>query len=97
MRSGLHQLHLHLTGDRFPFGDVTFYATFVNSTGTQVVYSHTQASTIFETGWNSGRVSIAANASSSNPNTLTVSHAGNSTKASTLTFGPYTLTINVKS
>jgi len=86
-----------ITGDGFPFGDVTVYATFVNSTGTQIVYSHTQTSTIFETGWNTGNVTIAANASSSNPNTLTASHAGNSTKTSTLTFGPYTLTINVKS
>jgi hypothetical protein len=78
-------------------GHVAFYATFVNSSGTQVVYSATQASTITETGQNTGSVTIGANASSSSPNSLTASHTGSSTKTSTLTFGPYTLTINVNS
>ena len=78
-------------------GNVTFYVTFVNSSGTQVVYSSAQSSTINETGQNTGSVTIAANASSSNPNTLTASHTGASTKTSTLTFGPYTLTITVDS
>ncbi len=78
-------------------GNVTFYVTFVNSSGTQVVYSSTQASTIAETGQNPSSVTIAANQSSSNPNTLTAAHDGNSVKTSTLTFGSYTLTISVAS
>jgi hypothetical protein len=42
-------------------------------------------------------VTIAAGASSSSPNSLTASHTLNTTKTSTLTFGPYTLTITVSS
>lgn len=78
-------------------GHVTFFATFVDGSGNQVVYSSTQASTIAETGQNTGNVTIGANASSSSPSTLTASHTGSATKTSTLTFGPYTLTINVDS
>ena len=78
-------------------GSVTFYVTFVNSSGTPVVYSSSQSSTITDTAQVSSSVTIAANASSSSPNTLTASHDGNSTKTSTLTFGPYTLTIAVSS
>jgi hypothetical protein len=78
-------------------GNVTYYVTFVNASGTQVVYSASQASTITESGENSGTVTIAAGASSSNPNTLTASHTGDSSKVSTLTFGTYTLTIQVQS
>jgi hypothetical protein len=78
-------------------GTVVFYAEFVNSSGTPVVYSATQASTITETGQNTGSATIAANASSSSPTTLSASHTGNTTKTSTLTFGPYTLTITVSS
>ncbi len=78
-------------------GSVVFYATFVNSSGAQVTYSSTQASTITETGHDTGSATIAAGASSSSPNTLTASHQGASTKTSTLTFGPYTLTITVSS
>ena len=78
-------------------GSVTFEVTFVTSTGTQIVYSATQSSTITEAGNNSGSVTIAANASSSHPSSLTASHSGSATKTSTLTFGPFTLTINVSS
>lgn len=78
-------------------GSVVVYVTFWDSGKNPVVYSATQASTIAETGQNTGSVIIGANASSSNPNTLTAGHSGNSTKTSTLTFGPYTLTINVSS
>jgi hypothetical protein len=76
-------------------GSVVFYVTFVNSSGIQTVYSVTQSSTITETGQNSGSVTIAANATNSNPNTLTAAHTGNATKTTTLTFGSFTLTINV--
>lgn len=76
-------------------GQVVFYAQFLNSSGTPVTYSSTQASTITETGWSTGTATIVAGASSSS-STLTAAHTG-STKTSTLTFGPYTLTINVKS
>jgi hypothetical protein len=78
-------------------GHVVFYVTFLSSTGTQVVYSTTQSSTITESGQNSGTVTIAAGASSSSPNTLTASHTGGTTNTSTLTFGAYTLAINVSS
>ena len=78
-------------------GNVVFDVTFVNSSGTQVVYSATQASTITESGNDTGSVTINANASSSSPSTLTASHSGGSVKTSTLTFGPYTLTITVGS
>ncbi len=78
-------------------GTVVFYVVFVNASGSPVVYSSTQSSTITESGHDSGSVTIAAGASSSSPNTLSASHKGASTKTSTLTFGPYTLTINVSS
>lgn len=78
-------------------GSVTFYVTFWDTSKNPVVYSATQASGITESGQSSGNVTIAANASSSSPSTLTASHTGSSTKTSTLTFGPYTLTINVSS
>lgn len=76
-------------------GSVTFNVAFVNSSGTPVVYSATESSTVTEAGAaGAGSVLIAANATTST-STLTASHTGNSTKTSTLTFGPYTLTINV--
>jgi prepilin-type N-terminal cleavage/methylation domain-containing protein len=78
-------------------GNITFSVQFLSSSGTPVIYSSTQASTITETGNNSGAVTIPANAASSSPNTLTAGHTGASGKASTLTFGPYTLTITVNS
>ncbi len=74
-------------------GNVTFYMTFVNASGSQVVYSATQASTIA----GGGGGEIAANASSSNPTLFTASHSGNSTKTTTMTFGPYTLVVSVSS
>ena len=63
--------------------------------GTPVAYSSTQASTIVETGQNTGDRAIAAGATSSNPTTLTASHNGSSTKTSTLTFGPYNSNVTV--
>ncbi len=77
-------------------GNVVFTVTFVNSSGTATVYS-TQSSTITESGNNTGSVTINGGASSSSPSTLTASHTGSSTKTSTLTFGSFTLTINVSS
>jgi hypothetical protein len=73
-------------------GCVVFSATFWNSGKSPVVYSATQASTINETGHSTGSVTISANASGSSPNALTASLG-----TSTLTFGPYTLTLNVSS
>jgi len=84
-----------ITGDGSG-GNVVFKVTFVDSSGNQVVYSATQSSTITETGQNTGSTTIAANASISS-GTLTASHTGSATKTSTLTFGPYTLTISVSS
>jgi hypothetical protein len=76
-------------------GNVTYYVTFVDSSGTQLVYSATQASNI--AGGSPDPLTIAANASSTNPNVETSSHTGNSTKTTTLTFGPYTLKVSVGS
>jgi hypothetical protein len=73
-------------------GRAVFSVTFWNSGKSAVVYSATQASTINETGHGTGSVTINANAAGSSPNGLTVSPG-----TSTLTFGPYTLTINVSS
>jgi hypothetical protein len=78
-------------------GNVTFQVEFVNGSGTPVVYSTTQASSITEARQNSGTATIAAGATTSTGTALTASHAGESTKTSTLTFGPYTLTISVSS
>ena len=73
-------------------GSVVVSVTFRDSGNDPVVYSPTQASTINETGQNTGAVTINAGASGSGPNALTASVG-----TSTLTFGPYTLTINVSS
>lgn len=73
-------------------GRVAFSVTFWSSSKGPVVYSATQPSTISETGHGSGSVTINANASGSSPGALTASLG-----ASTLSFGPYTLTINVTS
>jgi hypothetical protein len=78
-------------------GKVVFYAEFVDSSGAPVVYSSTQDSTIAESGQNTGTATITAGSSSSSPTTLTASHSGFTTQTSTLTFGPYTLTITVSS
>jgi hypothetical protein len=64
---------------------------------TPVVYSDTQDSDIAETGKNTGTATITAGSSSSGPTTLTASHSGSTTQTSTLTFGPYSLTITVSS
>ena len=77
-------------------GSVTFYVTFVDPAGTPTAYS-ASASTITESGQNSGTVQILGGQSSSSPGTLSAGHTGNSTKTSTLTFGSFTLTINVSS
>jgi hypothetical protein len=73
-------------------GIAVFSVTFWNSGRNPVVYSATQASTIDETGQGTGSVTINANTAGSNPNGLTASPG-----TSTLTFGPYTLTIVVSS
>lgn len=73
-------------------GSVVFSVAFWNSGKGPVVYSATQASAIKEAGQSTGSVTIAANASGSSPSTLTASLG-----TSTLTFGPYTLTISVSS
>ena len=54
-------------------GSVKFFAEFVDASGTPVVYSSTQASTITESGNNPGAATIAANASSSSPTALSAS------------------------
>ena len=79
-------------------GDVDYTVSFDNSSGSPVVYSATQSSTIAAAGSvTPSSVTIRANSSSSSPNTLDSSHSGGSTKTTTLTFGPYTLKITVDS
>ena len=73
-------------------GSVVFSVTFWNAGKSAVVYSATQASTINETGHGTGSVTINADTAGSSPSGLTASPG-----TSTLTFGPYTLTINVSS
>jgi hypothetical protein len=73
-------------------GRAVLSVAFWDSSGDPVVYSATQASTISEAGQVSGSATIGAGAWESAPNALTASVG-----TSTLTFGPYTLTINVKS
>jgi hypothetical protein len=73
-------------------GSVVFSVTFWSSGKSPVVYSVTQASTINETGHSTGSVTINANTPGSSPTGLTASLG-----TSTLTFGPYSLTINVSS
>jgi hypothetical protein len=73
-------------------GRAVLSVTFWGSSADAVVYSATQASTISESGQVSGSATIGAGASGSAPNALTASLG-----TSTLTFGPYTLTINVSS
>jgi hypothetical protein len=73
-------------------GHVDFSVAFWNSGKSPVVYSATQASTIDETGHSTGSVILNANSSGPSPNGFTASLG-----TSTLTFGPYTLTINVSS
>ena len=73
-------------------GRAVLSVTFWGSSADAVVYSATQASTISESGQVSGSATIGAGASGSAPNALTASLG-----TSSLTFGPYTLTINVSS
>jgi hypothetical protein len=73
-------------------GSVAFSVTFWSSGKSPVVYSATQASTINETGRSTGSVTINANTPGPSPTGLTATLG-----TSTLTFGPYTLTINVSS
>ena len=73
-------------------GSVVVSVTFWDSGKSPFAYSATQASTIEETGQNTGAVTINAGSSGSGPEALTASVG-----TSTLTFGPYTLTINVGS
>jgi hypothetical protein len=73
-------------------GSATFTVSFETASGAPAVNSNTQPSTITETGHNTGSVTIATGASSSSPSTLTVS-TGTTATQSTLTFGPYTLTV----
>ena len=73
-------------------GSAVFSVTFLNSGKSPVVYSATQASTVNETGHGTGSATINANTAGSSPDLLNASSG-----SSTLTFGPYTLTINVSS
>ena len=70
----------------------SFLVTFWDSSQGPIVYSATQASTIGETGQDTGSVTIQANASGSGPVPLFGSPG-----TSTLTFGPFTLTVVVSS
>jgi Putative Ig domain len=63
---------------------------FWDSGNSPVVYSTTQVSTITETGQGAGSVTIGAGSPGSSPQALTVPLG-----TSTLTFGPYSLTIDV--
>ena len=71
---------------------VAFVVTFWDSNQGPIVYSASQTSTIDETGQSTGTVTIQANASDSSPGSLTASLG-----TSTLTFGPFKLTIGVSS
>jgi hypothetical protein len=78
-------------------GNVKFFVEFVDASGAPIVYSSTQDSPITETGASTGTPTIVAGTSSSSPTKVTAAHTGGGTGTSTLTFGPYTLTINVSS
>ncbi len=71
-------------------GSVIVSVGFVDSGGSPAVYSATQACTIDETGQSSGSVTIGADATGSYSGVLTASLG-----TSTLSFGPYTLTLDV--
>jgi hypothetical protein len=78
-------------------GQAVFYVTFLDANGSPTIYSSTDPSTVAETGHNSGSVTIAADASSSAPDTLAAGHTANPPATSTLSFGPYKLTVRVSS
>jgi hypothetical protein len=71
-------------------GQVAFIVTLWDSNQGPAVYSATQPSVVDETGQNTGKVTIPANGSGSGRDALSASVG-----TSTLTFGPYVLTINV--
>ena len=73
-----------------PSGHVVVAVAFWNATQKGVIYSATQASALEETGSIAGAATISAGSSESSPNALTASVG-----TSTLTFGAYTLTIDV--
>ena len=73
-------------------GSVVFSVMFWSAGKSPVVYSATQASMINETGRSTGSVTINANTSGASPTGLTAPLG-----TSALTFGPFTLTINVSS
>lgn len=73
-----------------PSGHVVVAVAFWNASQKGVVYSATQASALEETGPIAGAATISAGSSESSPNALTASVG-----TSTLTFGSYTLTIDV--
>lgn len=75
-------------------GSITFKVQFANSSGTAMVYSASNSSSVTESGQNSGSASIGANATTSTT-TLTASHTNFTTNTSTLTFGSYTLVVSV--
>ena len=77
-------------------GTITFNVLFTNATGTGVVYSTSQSSTISMSGHSSGSTTVAANSFTSGT-TMTAGHTGGVTATSTVTFGPYTLTLKVGS
>jgi Putative Ig domain len=73
-------------------GNLVFSVTFWNSGKSPVVYSATQASTVNDSAHSTAGVTINANATGSSPDGVTAPLG-----TSTLTFGPYTLTVNVSS
>ena len=73
-----------------PSGHVVVAVAFQNASREGIVYSATQASALEEAGPIAGAATISAGSSESSPNALTVSVG-----TSSLTFGAYTLTIDV--
>jgi hypothetical protein len=71
-------------------GSAVLVVTFTDADQGPGLYSATQASVVDESGQDTGSVTIAAGASASSPQTLTAAVG-----TSTLTFGPYALTIDV--
>ena len=73
-----------------PAGRFAFSVMFLNAGQGPAEYSASQPSTIHEAGQATGSVTIGAGASGSGPNALSATLG-----PSTLTFGPYTLTVTV--
>lgn len=74
-----------------PSGSVVLSVDFRNGAGAPAVYSATQASTVAASGPSAGHVTLGAGAASA-PNALIVAAGTES-----LSFGPYTLVVNVSS